>query len=167
MEGWDFFVNLVDAHTFDVIVDITNYTKKLRYIGDKASLPQDEVPISQNFPPLFTNSYFINGPFEICVRGITIYEDEPCVFFDFTCKESKVHFETNINKIKAVIDGISNYHGKIFLSLEGNKILWGEITERVDLLTFLPSFKTKTRNVVCREITLERIKKSDFEQTVH
>lgn len=164
MEGWKFVVKLIDAHTFNVIADFDSYKEKLVHVGDSTRLPGEGVPISINFPPLFTDTYFKNAPVYVTFRGITLYENEPCAILAFRSDDSRVHMVINMNNMKIPIDGVSYYFGEILLSLEARKIVWGEIIERVDSVTNLPQLGPPMKHVTRREITLERMDREEFER---
>jgi hypothetical protein len=164
IEGWTFFVKLIDAHTFYVLADPRSRDKKLVHVGDSACIRGEGTPIAIDFPPLFTDTYFENAPTYITFRGITVYEEKSCAILAFRSDDSRVHLVTNIQNMKLPLEGVSYYHGEILLSLEDRKIVWGKIVERVDSVTNLIQSKTPLGHVTRREITLERMKKSEYEQ---
>ena len=162
MEGWRFVVKLIDAHTFDVIVNSDSYEEKLVHVGDSARLPGEGMPIAMDFPPLFTDTCFKNAPFSITFRGVTLHRDEPCAILAFRSDDCRVHLVVNMNNMKLPIDGVSYYFGEVLLSLEDRKIVWGKIIERVDSMTSLPTLGTPMRQVIRREITLERMDRVEY-----
>ena len=83
MEGWTFVVKLIDTHTFDSIMDMKGYDKTLQYIGDNAKLPAENIPVNMDFPPLFTDTYFINNLLWKNFKGITLYKGDPCAIIFF------------------------------------------------------------------------------------
>jgi hypothetical protein len=164
IEGWTFFVKLIDVHTFYVLADPRSHDKKLVHVGDSACIRGEGMPIAIDFPPLFTDTYFENATTYITFRGITVYEEESCAILTFRSDDSRVHLVTNIQNMRLPIEGVSYYHGEILLSLEDRKIVWGKIVERVDSVTNLIQSKTPLRHVTRREITLARMKKSEYDQ---
>jgi hypothetical protein len=165
MTGWTFVVKVIDAHTFDIIASLDNYDKKLERLGDSASLPDKATVIPMDFPPLFTDTHFIQAPFFASLHGITLFKDEPCAILAFRSDDCRVRMVANINNMKLPTEGVSYYLGEIFISLETGKILWGKILERVDSITSLLAKEgTPMKHVTQREITLERMERKDYEQ---
>jgi hypothetical protein len=158
MEGWSFVVKLIDAHTFDAILRLDTYDSHLKVIGDRAKLPAEGVPVSMDFPPLFTDTFFINADFWTIFQGLTLYQDEPCAILFFRSDDSFVRMVVNMMDMKLPTDGVSYYWGTIYLSLDTGKIMRGIICERVDAITrsFIEAGKPM-RQVVRREITLEKM----------
>ena len=157
MEGWRFVVLLIDAHTFDVLINTNLYKGSIANVGDSATLPSNSTPISIDFPPLFTDSYFIDTPVKITFQGITLYQKEPCAILAFRSDNNSVHMKTNMNNMTFSSDGTSYYWGEIFLSLKDRNLLKGKIIERVDLITNLVTLNQPIKHVTRREITLQRI----------
>lgn len=162
IEGWRFVVKLIDAHTFDVLVNLNLYQGRLIHLGDSAQLPASDVPVSMDFPPLFTDTYFLNSHLTITFQGISLSQGEPCAILVFRSKNNGLHMETNINGHKFPSDGTSYYWGEIFLSLEDKKIIRGAIYERVDLVTSLATLGKPVKHVTRREITIVRIQEKDI-----
>jgi len=164
LEGWSFVVKLIDAHTFDAILRLDAYEKPLTVIGDRAILPAEGVPVAMDFPPLFTDTFFINADFWTTFQGLTLYQDEPCAILFFRSDDSFVRMVVNMMDMKLPTEGVSYYWGTIYLSLNAGKIMRGNISERVDAITqsFVEVGKPM-RQVVRREITLERIDSAAYE----
>jgi|GEM_PF-2099037 len=76
------------------------------------------IPISMDFPPLFTETYFKNAPVDITFRGISLGGNELCAILAFRSDDCRVHMVANMNNMKIPIDGVSYYFGEIVLSLE-------------------------------------------------
>jgi hypothetical protein len=166
MEGWKFVVKLIDAHTFDVLANLNNYEGHLTQVGDSALLPASAIPVSMNFPPLFTDTYFTNADLTITFLGIALFQGEPCAILVFRSEKNGLHMVTNMNGMKFPSDGTSYYWGEIFLSLEDKKIVRGKIFERVDMVTSLATLGAPVKHVTRREIILERMQPEDFKQIV-
>jgi len=164
MDGWKFVVNLIDAHTFDVLADLNNYRGRLERIGDTALLPASAIPVSMDFPPLFTDTYFVNADLTVVFQGLTLCQEEPCAVLAFESDENGLHMVTNMNGLAFPTEGTSYYWGEIFLSLENKRIVRGKIMERVDMVTSLGSLGEPAKHVTRREIVLERIRPGDFER---
>ncbi len=164
MEGWTFVVNLIDTHTFDKIIEWKSYRDRLERIGQIMSLPTDSIAVNMDFPPLFTDTYFVNGLTYTSFQGLTWYQNEPCALLTFHSEDSYVRMVVNMMDMKLPTDGVSYYWGDIILSLRTGKILRGRIFERVDSLTTLVQLGKPMRQVTRREITLERISKEKFDQ---
>lgn len=163
LEGWDFVVNLIDTHTFDKIIEWDSYEDRLERIGQTIPLPTDSVPVSMDFPPLFTDTYFVNAPFFTTFQGLTWYQEEACALLTFHSDDSYVRMVVNMMDMKLPTDGVSYYWGDIILSLRTGKILKGRIFERVDSITTLVQFGKPMRHVTRREITLERISEEAYD----
>jgi len=164
-DGWYFFVKLIDAHTFDVVVDGAAQQGKLAHVGESLSLPVEGIPVGVDFPPLFTDSQFTNAPFDVTFRGITSSQDEPCAILTFRSDDCRVHLVANISGMKLPTDGVSCYQGEIFLSLITRKIFWAHFIEYVESLTTLSTpAATPMKQLVRREITLEKLDKLAYEQ---
>lgn len=166
MEAWCFVVNAIDAHTFDIIIEPAKNKGIMKYVGDSAVMAADNIPIPIDFPPLFTESRFINGPVDFIFKGITLYKDHACAIIAFRSDESRVHMNVNMMDMKLPTDGISYYWGEIFFSLDSRRILWGQIIERVDMITALVQLGKPMRHVTRREITLEQIEQADFDRLI-
>jgi hypothetical protein len=166
MEGWGFVVKLFDAHTFDVLADMNVYQGRMTHVGDSALLPASAIPVSMDFPPLFTDTYFVNADLTTAFQGITLWRGEPCAILVFRSDDNGLHMVTNINNMKFPSDGSSYYWGEIYLSLQHKKIIWGKIIERVDMVTSLATLGERARHVTRREITLERIQPADIKQII-
>lgn len=164
LEGWCFVVKLLDAHTFDAILRLDEYEETLACVGDTAHLPAEGVPVVMDFPPLFTDTHFTNAPFYTVFEGVTLYKGEPCAILAFRSDDSRVRMVVNMMDMKLPTDGVSYYWGKIYLSLETRRIAWGQILERVDSITtaFIQA-GTPMRQVIRREITLERMDQSEYD----
>jgi hypothetical protein len=165
MDGWLFFVNLLDAHTFDVIVRFEGYEGELRHIGDSAFLPAEGIPVAMDFPPLFTDTSFTNAPFYTTFRGITLYGNAPCAVLVFRADDCRLRLTTDVNGTKISSSGVSYYKGEIFYSLDTGEIEWAQLWERVDLsLDAVPA--PYNRQTTRREITLERLSETEYHRLV-
>jgi len=164
IEGWRFVVKLFDAHTFDVMVDFDGVKEKLGRIGDTVIMPADTAPVLLDFPPLYTDTHFKNEPVHLTFHGIALYKNEPCAVIAFRCDDCKLQMIVNVNNMKVSTKGVSCYSGEVFLSLKSHKIVWGKVMERVDHITTVPNFPTPIRRASRREITLDSMNKTDFEQ---
>ena len=164
MDGWRFYVKLLDAHTFDVIGNRDNFKRESLKIGDHAIIVEEIFPVSMDFPPLYTDTYFINSPFTVTFHAITACSAEPSAILTFRSDGCRLHMKANINDMAFPSDGISSYWGEVFISLESGKILGGKILERVDLIIALPQTKKTIKHVTLREIYLDKMKKEEFDR---
>jgi hypothetical protein len=164
MEGWTFFVKLVDAHTFDVLHGIYSPQKPAAHIGETVIPPAENMLVGIDFPPLFTDSSFTNGPIRVTFQGITLYKDESCAVIVFRADDSRVRMTANINNMKLPADGVSYYWGQVFISLTSRKIVWAQILERVDMVTTLVQMNQSMKTRTDREISLEKIARPDFDK---
>jgi hypothetical protein len=164
MDGWRFYVKLLDAHTFDVIGNRDNFKGEFLRIGDDATIVEEMFPVSMDFPPLYTDTYFISSPFSITFHGITVCSDEPGAIITFRSDGCRLHMKANINSMDFPSDGVSSYWGEVCISLKTGKILAGKILERVDLVITLPQTKKAIKHVTLREIYLDKIKKAEFDR---
>ena len=164
LEGWSFVVKLFDAHTFDVLVRWDSYDVKLTCVGDTAYLREDDTPVAMDFPPLFTDTYFETAPLFTSLQGFTLVQDEPCAILFFRSDGSRVRMVVNMMDMRLPTDGISYYWGQVFVSLNSGRIVSAHLCERVDSITqaFVEAGKPM-RQVVRREITLERIDDARYE----
>ncbi|NIR50411.1 hypothetical protein GWO43_18035 [candidate division KSB1 bacterium] len=163
MEGYNFFVKLIDAHTFDVISNFANYEHGLSKIGQTAELPEQELQGIIDFPPLFTDTHFAQAPIFTTFQGITLYEGEPCAMLAYRSDDSRIHMTANMMDMKIPMDGTSYYWGEILMSLQRRKILRGTLFEHVVSITNLGNPAKPIRNVIRREITLEKVTQEEFE----
>jgi hypothetical protein len=162
MEGWLFVVNLMDVHTFDVLRSWDAYEHSPDRIGEYAELPAENVPVSMDFPPLFTDTYFVNGPVITFFSGLSICRDEPSALISFQAENSEVHLTVNMMDMKMPTDGISYYWGNMLISLGTGKLLQARLWERVDSLTLTPGLSAPVRGVTRREILLKRVSRQEF-----
>jgi len=163
MVGWQFFVKLLDAHTFDIIADPGNYDRRLERLGDSARLRGERLMVIMDFPPLFTDTYFVNAPFTTTLRGFTLFGGKPCLLLVFRSEDCRVRLVAAVNAMKLPTEGISSYHGEILLSMETGRVVWGKIRERVDMVSQIPNAPSPVRHATRREITLEEIGRPEFD----
>ena len=165
MEGWLFVVKLIDAHTFDVIANTDAYRGKLERVGDTALMPADGIPVVMDFPPLFTDTHFTNAPFYTTFYGVTLYGGEPCGILAFRADDNRLRMVVNVMDMKLPTDAVSYYWGDVLVSLETGRIASARIRERVDSITqaFI-HVGAPMRQVVLREITMERLEPEEYEQ---
>jgi hypothetical protein len=158
MDGWMFVVKMIDFHTFDAILRFDTYTSPIDAVGDTAYLPSEGVPVSMDFPPLFTDTYFVNAPFYTTFKGITSYRGEPCALLVFRSDDCTVKLTTHIMDMDLPTYGVSYYWGDLLISLQTKDLILGHIYERVDSITsaFVEQGQPM-RSITRREITLERI----------
>ena len=158
MDGWMFVVKLIDFHTFDAILRFDSYTGNIEVPGDTAFLPAEGVPVVMDFPPLFTDTYFINAPFYTTFLGVTLYRGESCAMLGFRSDDCTVKLTTHVMDRDLPTYGVSYYWGDLLISLNSGDLLLGHIHERVDSITsaFIEQGQPM-RSVTRREITLERI----------
>lgn len=165
MEGWTFFVKLLDAHTFDVLHAVYVPPRAAARIGTTVDVPAEGLPVGIDFPPLFTDSSFTNGPVQVTFQGITLYKDESCAVILFQADDSRVRLTANVNNMKLPTAGVSYYWGHAFISLLSRKIVWAQILERVDMVTTLAQMNQSMKIRRDRKIILEKIAQSDFEKS--
>ena len=162
MDGWRFYVKLLDAHTFDVIGNVSHFGKQGLSIGDETVIIEDPFPVSMDFPPLYTDTYFVNSPFHISLQGMTLYSDEPCAILAFRSDDCRVRLVAHTNNMTMPSDGVSYYWGDVYVSVDKGRITRGKIMERVDLVITLPSPMKPLKHTTLREIHLERISEKEF-----
>ena len=165
LEGWSFVVKLFDAHTFDVLVRWDGYDGNLTCVGDTAVMPEGDDPVAMDFPPLFTDTYFTTAPLYTSFQGFTLIKGEPCAILFFRSDDNSVRMVVNMMDMKLPTDGVSNYWGHVFVSLKTGRIVSAHLLERVDSITrAFGQAGTPMRQVILREITLERIEKTEYER---
>lgn len=157
MEGYQFFVKLIDAHTFDVLSNPASYDHRFAKIGETAIIPQRDLRGLIDFPPLFTDTNFAQAPIFTTFQGITLHQNEPCAILAFRSDDSQIHMVANMMDMKIPSEATSSYWGDIFVSLESGKLLRGTLYEDVVSLASLGPKANPVRNVIRREITLEKI----------
>jgi hypothetical protein len=162
MNGWLFVVKLMDAHTFDVITQWHAYDEPLTRINQTVYLPADDIAVNMDFPPLFTDTYFINAPFYTTFLGMTWYHKESCAIINFRTDDCSLGFVVNMMDMQLPTHGVSYYWGCIFFSLNTGKIEKAELYERVDTVTWVESIGMSRRGITRREILLERISHNEF-----
>lgn len=163
MEGYHFFVNLIDAHTFDIICNSQNYENDINKIGQTARLPGQDLRGFIDFPPLFSNTTFDQAPLFTTFQGITSYQNQPSAILSFRCDDSQIHMVVNMMNMSFPSDGTSYYWGDIIVSLKDGKILDANLFENVVSSANLGPNVPPTTSVVRREITMERIVQDEFE----
>ena len=165
MEGWNFVVKLFDAHTFDVLMERHGFEGKLIHIGDKAYQPADDAPITMDFPPLFTDTYFTSARVDITFQGFSFVNGEPCAILLFQSDDNSVRMVVNMMDMKLPTEGVSYYWGQMFISLATGRLVSAYLLERVDSITqaFGGMVGKPMKQVVLREITIEAMDKSEYE----
>jgi hypothetical protein len=166
MDGWLFFVLAVDAHTFDVIASPDSYNGPLRKIGDRAVMDVEGIPVNMDFSPLFSDTYFINGPLSAWFTGITLSRNKPAALLSFRCDDSRLHMVTEAMNVKAVTEAASYYWGEVALSLTDLKISHGFLRERVDALINVPTVELPMKRVNLREIEIRRLSQQEYNRIV-
>jgi len=111
MEGYHFFVNLIDAHTFYIICNSQNYENNINKIGQTARLPGQDLQGFIDFPPLFTHTRFVQAPLFTTFQGITSCQNQPSAIFAFRCDDSRIDMVVNMMNMSFPSDGTSYYWG--------------------------------------------------------
>jgi len=162
-QGFQFFVKLVDASTFDIIRQFESYGKPLTRIDQATSIPAEDLQGIIDFPPLYTNTRFQHSATIVIFRGITITNGIPCAIIEFREDNSHIHMTMNMMKMEFPSDGTSYYWGTILLSLETGKIVNATLLENVITMINLSPIAPPTRSLVRRELTLETLDRRSYE----
>jgi hypothetical protein len=132
--GWKFAVNIMDAHAqFECLRNENNgKISKLRKVGDRVTVDDAHKSSSVDFPPVITESDFTNGDYETLFTGIGIAAGRKCAVLEYINTESKLKSKMQINpKISMEMEGTSNFWGHIYIDLESNKLIQGDLYEYV------------------------------------
>lgn len=161
-EGFQFFVKLIDASTFDIIRSFGEYGSKLTRIGQSTELGADELRGIIDFPPLFTNTRFQHSAMKTTFQGITVAEGAPCAVIEYRSDDSHIYMTMNMMNMKFPSTATSYYWGTIMLSLETGKIVRAELYEHVVSWIDLSPAAKPTRSIVRRELTLEAMDRASY-----
>lgn len=163
-QGFQFFVKLIDASTFDILRSFEHYGPPLTHIGQVTTIPAEDLQGIIDFPPLYTNTHFVHTATRVTFSGITLSKGIPCALIEFREDDAHIHMTMNMMNMKFPSDGTSYYWGTILVGLETGKIVGATLCEHVVTVINLAPAGPVTKSIVRRELTLETLDQEEYEQ---